>query len=185
MPSGRFQAHDDASSLLADGMTPATLDNTHRAFHGCLEKAVQWGLILRNPSDFAVLPKVRHPEKPMLSESQVQRFLLSARDHRLEALFVLALATGARSGELLALRWSDVDLDEGVIHIRKSLKKTATGFELGDTKTLASSNTFWCPANTIITTAIVTISVPTFVSLYDFPMRGNRSCVNAAEHKRI
>jgi len=138
---GRLQTRDiqaTYSSLLAEGMTPATLDNTHRAFHGCLEKAVQWGLILRNPSDFAVLPKVRHPEKPMLSECQVQQFLQAARDHRLEALFILALATGARSGELLGLRWSDVDLDEGVGHIRKSLKKTATGCELGDTKTIGS-----------------------------------------------
>jgi len=53
-------------------------------------------------------------------------------------LFTGALASGARSGELLGLSWNGVDFDGGVIHIRKSLKKTETGFELGDLKTFAS-----------------------------------------------
>ena len=126
------------SVLLADGMTPATLGNTHRTFHTCLEKAVQWGLILRNPSGHVDLPKVNRPEKLMLSEQEIREFLAVASGHRLEALFTVALATGARSGELLALRWQDVDLDARVIHIRKSLKKMLHGFEIGDTKTSGS-----------------------------------------------
>lgn len=137
------------AALLASGMTPATLGNTHRAFHSCLEKAVQWGLIYRNPSDHVDLPKVRRPEKTMLSEDKIRDFLVVAKGHRLEALFTLALTTGARSGELLALRWQDVDLDQGIIRIRKSLKKAKHGFELGDTKTPASQRDIDLGARTI------------------------------------
>ena len=137
------------SALLTSGVTPATLGNAHRAFHASLQKAVHWRLIDHNPTEYVDLPKVRRPEKPVLSEKEVRNFLAAAADHPLEALFILACTTGARSGELLALRWKDVDFENAVIHIRKSLKRTSNGFEMGDTKTASSHRDIDLGARTV------------------------------------
>ena len=123
------------SALLSNGVSAATIGNAHRALHTCLERAVRWGHLAKNPSDYVDRPKVTPREMARLSEEEVQRFLGVTRGHRLEALFSLALTTGARNGELLGLQWSDVDLDHGTIRIRQSLKKIRGGYELGDTKT--------------------------------------------------
>jgi integrase len=67
------------------------------------------------------LPKLAPREAPVLAAGPAQRLLQAARGERLEALFVLALTTGARQGELLGLRWEDVDLEGGLLHIRRKL----------------------------------------------------------------
>jgi len=106
-------------------------------------------LSIRNPSDHIQLPKVRRKDKLMLSELEIHDLLAAAVDHRLEALFTIALTTGARSGELLALRWSDIDLSTGVIRVRKSLLKIQQGFEVGETKTSASRRNIDIGANSV------------------------------------
>ena len=80
------------------------------------------GLVVRNVSDMVEKPKKRHvPIHPMTRE-QSQAYLAAAEGDRLEALFVLALATGMRLGELLALKWSEVDIVRRVVHVVSTLK---------------------------------------------------------------
>jgi integrase len=68
--------------------------------------------------------------RPLTSEES-RRFLQAARGNRLEALYVLAVTTGMRQGELLALRWQDVDIENGTVSIRRTLTRNGGSIEMG------------------------------------------------------
>jgi integrase len=111
------------ADLIGKGASPKSVLNYHRCIHAMLEKAVRWGILARNVAKLASLPRqVRH-ELPMVTPTQARAFLQATREHRLEALFVLAITTGARQGELLGLAWDRVHLDEGFIEVRQALQK--------------------------------------------------------------
>jgi integrase len=79
---------------------------------------------------------MRQSEMRTFTPEQAQAFLAAARGTRLEALYVLAISTGMREGELLALRWRDVDLEAGALEMRGTLQGiTGEGFSLGPPKT--------------------------------------------------
>ena len=73
------------------------------------------------PGKLVDIGAMRHPEMTTLSEEQVRAFLAAASGDRLEAFYVLALATGMRVGELLALKWRDVDLGRATLQVRATL----------------------------------------------------------------
>ena len=108
----------------------------HVAFlvHGCLEKAVRWQLINRNPMDSVDLPRFVKTEPKVLDKSRIAEVLSHAKTTRLFPLLVLAASTGARRGELLALTWSDIDFGTGVMEISKSLEQTDAGLRIKSTK---------------------------------------------------
>jgi integrase len=109
-----------------------------------LDEAVRRGHLMRNVARIAVRPADAAPpaERRALSRDELARTLDAAQGDRLEALWVLAIATGARRGELLGLAWSDVSLSEGTVAIRQALVRAeGGGYELGDTKTKASVRT--------------------------------------------
>lgn len=97
---------------VSDGLSPSSVAKLRTVVHNMLRKAVRWGRVSRNVSEDVDPPTPVKREKVMLSPEQVRRFLQAARGHRLEAPFVLAVTTGARSGELLGLTWGNVDLDQ-------------------------------------------------------------------------
>lgn len=82
----------------------------HTTLHKALKSAVKMGMIVRNPADAVDAPKVKHHEMKIMSESDIHIFLEYAKSTPYYALFYTALFTGMRRSELLALRWSDVDL---------------------------------------------------------------------------
>lgn len=96
----------------------------HRVLHRALEQAVRWQLIPRNPADAVEPPRARRPEIQALTEDQVRAMLEAAKGTRYYTLLLLAVATGMRRGELLALRWQDVDLKAGRITVCRSLQYT-------------------------------------------------------------
>ena len=106
-----------------------------------LAKAVRWGVVVQNAASLADPPRVPHRDLPMLTQSQVRAFLHAASGHRLEALFVLALTTGARSGELRGLTWDVVDLASDQMRIRVALQETRDGLKLVEPKTARSRRT--------------------------------------------
>src|SRR5437763_2070228 len=83
--------------------------------------AVSMGLVGRNVCDGVSFPCIEKYEVRSLTLEQVRQLLEAARGHRVEALWVLALVTGMRRGELLGLKWSDINLSEGVISVQRSL----------------------------------------------------------------
>lgn len=101
------------AEMLAEGFSPKYVRNAHGVLHRALDRAVQWHQLTVNPADGVDLPQRRPREMHALTPDQARAVLGAARDDELEALWVLMLTTGLRQGELLALRWSDVDLAGG------------------------------------------------------------------------
>ena len=103
---------------LDEGLSPRTVQYLHVVLHRALKQALRWALVTRNVAEAVDPPRVPKKEITPLSTQQASAFLEAARDDRLEALYVLAIHTGMRQGELLNLRWDDVDLDAGVLRVR-------------------------------------------------------------------
>ena len=82
----------------------------HRVLHKTLGQAVKWQLLARNPADAVEPPRPRHREMRALDEDETAALLRRARDSRLYLPILLAVTTGMRRGEILALRWQDIDL---------------------------------------------------------------------------
>ena len=125
---------------LEEGLSSTTVVSFHNVLHKALETAVRWNLIARNPCDLVSPPRRKRYEIRPLSLQQIQQFLAIARGHRQEALFILALSTGMRRGELLALKWQDLDLEQGTLQVRRILtripsKLPGRGYEEAEPKT--------------------------------------------------
>lgn len=103
------------------GLSPTTVIGFHKMLHRALDKAVQWGLVSRNVCDAVEPPRRKRYEIQVLDQEQIQQFLVVVEGHRLEALFVLALATGMRRGEIMALKWQDVNFVTGTLQVRRIL----------------------------------------------------------------
>ncbi len=111
------------------GLSPQTRRHIHRILSSALARAVEQQLIARNPCDAFKkrLPKVEHRELATLTAEQSARLLDAIRNYRVYWPTLLALATGMRRGEILALRWRNVDLDQGTIRVVESLEQTKAG----------------------------------------------------------
>ncbi len=99
------------------GLSPTTVRHVHEILSKALGQAARWGLITRNPAALVQPPRRAHHEMQTLDADQTRALLETAHGDRLEAVYVLAVATGMRQGELLALRWRDVDLDTGRVRV--------------------------------------------------------------------
>jgi integrase len=120
---------------LAEGLSPRTVQFLHAVLHRALKQALRWGLIGRNPADAVQAPRPKRAEVRPLSPVQARALLDAAAGDELEALYVLALATGMRQGELLGLRWADVDLDGSRLEVRHTLQRLAGSWSLEEPKT--------------------------------------------------
>jgi integrase len=108
-------------SKLDSGLSPRTVQIIHVTLYKALKQAVKWALLPRNIAECVDPPKVPKKEIKPLSEEQVKRLLEAAQGDKLEALYVLAITTGMRSGELLGLQWEDVNLQAGIVQVRRSI----------------------------------------------------------------
>ena len=107
--------------------SPTTINQLHRIIHKALEDAVVGGLLARNVADAVKPPRKRKTEIKVWSQEETLQFLRSSRNHRLYPLFLLAVTTGLSRSELVGLRWEDVDLQNGVVHVRQSIVETRNG----------------------------------------------------------
>jgi integrase len=123
---------------LDDGLAPKTVKYIHTTLHRALRQAVRWGLVPRNAAAEADPPKVITLEMRPLSPIQARTLLQAAKGNRLETLYVLAVTTGMRQGELLGLRWEDVDLECRTVRVRRTLTLARGGPCLTEPKTKGS-----------------------------------------------
>jgi integrase len=105
----------------------------HAVLHSALKQAVRWKLVPRNVTEAADPPRPERKERPTLNLEVARLFLEAARDDGWEALYVLAIQTGMRRGELFGLRWDNVDLDSGWLHVKKALAHDGKSFSLPKT----------------------------------------------------
>ena len=139
---------------LEEGLSTTTVISFHNVLHKALKTAVRWNLIARNPCDLVSPPRRKRFEIRPLSLQQIQQLLAVARGHRQEALFILALATGMRRGELLGLKWQDLDLERGALQVRRILtripsKLPGRGFEEAEPKTEKGRRSILLPSFTV------------------------------------
>lgn len=111
------------AALLDRGLSPRTVQYVHRIIHRALVMAVRWQLVARNVADAVEAPVPRRKEMPLPDAPDVQRLLAAFAGDTLGPLVAAAVYTGLRRGELLGLRWSDVDLEQQVIHVRRSMQR--------------------------------------------------------------
>ncbi len=131
-------------------LSPRTVGHVHALLRESLRWAVHWQLIARNPSDAVAPPRPQRQEMRVLDQEDAQGLLDAARDTPHYTLLYLALATGARLGELLALRWQDVDLDAGMMQIVRTQRFfSRQGIVSGQPKTPRSRRPIALSAETV------------------------------------
>jgi integrase len=127
------------NSKQKERQSPSSIQTMHKVLHGALDYAVNIHLLAYNPSDHVSLPRqVKRKAKPLTLE-QARHLVHVARGSSLEGFLTLALATGMRHGELVALRWEDVDLEKGSVFIHRTARYQGKSRILeGDAKTASS-----------------------------------------------
>lgn len=125
------------ATLLAGGLSAASIRRVHNVIRAAFAQAIRWDLIASNPASRATPPREpRRDVTPPAPEQVVALLDAAAGDDPTLGLFVrLAAVTGARRGQLCALRWSDVDLDAAEVRFTRALAKVRGGAVAKDTKT--------------------------------------------------
>lgn len=132
------------------GVKPSTVHKAHVVLHAALRDAERRRIILRSPLALVDAPPIPKVKKQEISMDDVASLLVAAEGDRLEAIYWLALETGLREGELFALRWSEVDLETGLIIVGKKVRRVANqGIIEDDPKSAAGDRKVFAGAATI------------------------------------
>ena len=130
------------------GLSARTALHHHRVLRQALHQAVKWELLARNPADAVEPPQPEDREMPALDAAESAALLKAAEGSRLYLPVLLALTTGLRRGEVLGLRWVDVDLNAGTLAVRQSLQRTKGGSVFTPPKTKKSRRQVALPSVT-------------------------------------
>lgn len=127
--------------------TPSTrqIQFVHAVLRNALQQAMREELVSRNVAKLVRVPSPRYKVGKGLTVDQVRKLLAAAEGHRLHALYVVAATMGLRRGELLGLRWTDLDLDEGTVAIAQTVQRAGGKLHLQDTKTEESESVLPLP----------------------------------------
>lgn len=117
-------------NMLQDGdkehkpLSPKSILSIHGIIHKALDQAVSAKIIHSNPADHINLPKVKRPALSPIMDENVGRFLEAIKGDKFERLFIVTLFSGLRLSEIIGLRWSDVDLEAGLLTVRHQIQKS-------------------------------------------------------------
>ena len=103
------------------GLSARTIQYTHAVLHRALKQAKRWGMVIRNVAEDVDSPQLKRDEIRPLDRERTCKLLQVAEGDRLHALYIVAVTAGLRPDEMLALRWSDVDLGGGTLRINRAL----------------------------------------------------------------
>lgn len=131
------------------GLSTTTVRHIHGVIRNALGDAEREELVHRNAARVVRPPAIRQVERRALTVDEARRLLDVLRGHRLEALYVCALTVGLRRGELLGLRWSDIDFDAGTLSVRQTVQRANGSLQLVPPKTERSRRTIPVPAQTL------------------------------------
>lgn len=133
-------------SKLEAGYSASTVRALRKLLVQAIGQAERWGLVSRNVAALTDGPKLPASDGRSLTPAEARRLLDAVRGDRLEACWVLLLSLGLRRGEALGLSWDDVDLDAGLLRVRRQLKKEGSRVVLGEVKTAGSRRAVNLPA---------------------------------------
>jgi integrase len=144
---GPLQIQRLHSSWSTGGLSPTSAYHAHYIVHGLFEQAVQWRLLVTNPCKLVKPPRRGKAEIKTWSTDEVARVLEAAHGTDIEALCTLAISTGMRRGEILGLKWDDIDLERRELSVRRTLSRGGGNHaELGSPKTAASRRSIALPS---------------------------------------
>lgn len=131
------------------GLSDRMVKSCHVTCRVALDKAAAQGLILKNPAAACKAPATHPREMQVLTQEEMQRLLIQAREDGCYELLLLELSTGLRRGELLALRWDDLDLTTGELRVERQVQRVKGELTVTQPKTRASSRSIILPAPTL------------------------------------
>lgn len=120
------------------GLASSYIKSMYAILSKALRTAEKWGMIPRNVAALVTPPRVQKPEMNVWTPEQIRRFFQTAEDRRFYIAYVLAIYTGMRRGEILGLKWSDIDFERCVIHVQRTLYKTKEKIIFQEPKTRGS-----------------------------------------------
>lgn len=129
------------------GLKKVSVKNISGVLHAALENAVRWDLIPRNVCDRVTPPHPQKNKRPLLTKEQIKRLFLAAKEHGyMDAFIKLAVVTGMRHSEMLALQWDDIEFDTHILHIQRSVTFVGgQGFVIVPPKTESGNRIFVLP----------------------------------------
>ena len=134
------------TELYGAGLSDQTVRGIHTTLRAALDKAVEEKLIFRNPADSCKPPSARPREMQVLAPEEIQRLLIQAKEDGCYELLLLELATGLRRGEILALRWSDLNFRTGALRVERQVHRVRGELVVSPPKTRAGNRTVLLPA---------------------------------------
>ena len=134
------------AELYGTGLSDQTVRGIHTTLRAALDKAAEEKLIFRNPADSCKPPSARPREMQVLTPEEIQRLLIQAKEDGCYELLLLELATGLRRGEILALRWSDLNFRTGALRVERQVHRVRGELVVSPPKTRAGNRTVLLPA---------------------------------------
>jgi integrase len=123
---------------LESGLAPQTVVGIRTMLRTALAQALKWGLVTRNVAALVDPPRIPESKVNALTPEQARALLAAAEGDRFEPIFVLALNCGMRRGEILGLRWQDVNFEAGVLRINQAVQRVRAGLAITELKTKRS-----------------------------------------------
>jgi integrase len=140
------QVQSFLTKKLDEGLSPKYVREMLGVLRLALKNAVQWGYISRNVCELVTRPRVPKHDIAPLTLEQAQRFRQHLQGHRFEVLITMAVVTGMRRGELLSLRWSDIDFQRNVLQVLHTVDRfTGYGYVEGEPKSAAGVRSIRLP----------------------------------------
>jgi len=133
------------------GLSEQTIKHIHSTLNNALKRAVKWKLLTNNPCIDVDKPMPKKTEMQALDENETASLLRSVEDTRLHAPILVAVTTGLRRGELLALRWKDIDIKRHKLNVRQSVEVTKTSLGFKEPKSKSGKRSITLPQITINT----------------------------------
>ena len=146
--SGRVQ-RKNFPELKDKSLSPRVVRGVHTLLHNCLEQAVAERLILANPAQGCKLPQLEKKEMKILPQEKIGLYLAEAEKRGLLAAFYLELTTGLRRGELLALQWTDLDIENRTLAVTKQVNRINGELVVSPPKTRNSVRTLALPQQAV------------------------------------
>ena len=125
------------NDIQQDGLSPQTAKHVHKILNDGLETALKWGVIETNVAKLVRTPKVPKKEMRVWDETQLAQFFQEFTNERYHTFFLVAATTGMRRGEVLGLKWEDIDFEKKKLSVRRAYVRGYKGYMFQEPKTSA------------------------------------------------
>jgi integrase len=129
-----LDVQDAYQKMIDRGLSARTVRYTHSVLRSAMRQAIRWRLLVQDPTDGTQLPRLGRREMRVFTAEQSRAFLEASRETHYGALFALALTTGMRPSEYLALKWQDIDWNRGTVSVVRSLERARGRWRFSETK---------------------------------------------------